>query len=76
MSTQIAILGRVVRPGMRFLHRRWLVEQPNGAVRPTVCTVTAVRGGIIYYRDEAGALAVRYPSDFGSDVNRWLDEAA
>jgi hypothetical protein len=76
MGTQIVIFGHLVRPGMRFLHRRWLVGLPNGTVRPTICTVTGLRRGIIYYRDESGTMAARYPSEFVSDVNRWLEEAA
>ena len=76
MGTQIMIHGRVVRPGMRFLHRRWLVGLPDGTVRSTICTVTALRRGIVYYRDESGVLAVRYPSDFAADVSRWMEEAA
>jgi hypothetical protein len=76
MGTQITILGYLVRPGMRFLHRRWLVGLPDGTVRPTICTVTRLHRGIVYYRDESGALTARYPSDFVSDVNRWLQEVA
>jgi hypothetical protein len=76
MGIQIAILGRVVRPGMRFEHRRWVVGLPDGTVRADTCTVTAVRRGVVYYRNESEHGAGRYPSDFVSEVGRWLDEAA
>jgi hypothetical protein len=76
VGIQIAIHGRVVRPGMRFQHRNWLVALPGGGVRPDTCTVTAVRRGIVHYRNEAGFERASYPSEFVADVGRWLPEAA
>jgi hypothetical protein len=76
MGVQIAILGRLVRPGMRFQHRRWWVPAPDGSVRPAVCTVTAIRRGIVYYEDDSGQAVGQYPSDFVYDVDRWLELAA
>jgi hypothetical protein len=76
MSTQIAILGRVVRPGMRFQHSRWIVSLRDGMIRPATCTVTAVRKGVVYYRNEYGFVAASYPSDFVHEVGHWLVEAA
>jgi hypothetical protein len=76
MSIQIAILGRVVRPGMRFAHSRWLVSMPDGTLRPATCTVTAVRRGVVYYQNEDGSTGASYPSDFVDEVNHWLVEAA
>jgi hypothetical protein len=76
MSIQIAILGRVVRPGMRFEHSRWVVNLPDGTVRPAACTVTAVRRGVVHYRNEDGSAAAGYPSDFVDEVDHWLVQAA
>jgi hypothetical protein len=76
MSTQILILGRLLRPGMRFQHASRTVRSPNGTVRPHLCTVTAVRRGLVSYRDEAGRLDHGYPSSFVTVVARWLEEAA
>jgi len=76
MGTQIAILNREVRPGMRFQHAYWVVGLPDGSVRPETCTVTAVRRGVVQYRSESGYVAASYPSSFVTAVDRWLDEAA
>jgi hypothetical protein len=76
MSIQIAILGRVVRPGMRFQHSRRVLSRPDGTGRPAICTVTAIRRGVVHYRDETGLLAASYPSEFVNDVGQWLVEAA
>ena len=76
MSTQIAILGRLVRPGMRFEHNQWIVDMPNGAFRPVMCTVTAVRRGVVHYRSEFGLIAQSNPTYFVTVIARWLDEAA
>jgi hypothetical protein len=74
--TQIAIRGRVVRPGMRFQHTQWTIGLPDGTVRPDTCTVVAVRGGFLHYRNESGFVARSYPSSFASLITRWLPETA
>jgi hypothetical protein len=61
---------------MQFQHRRWRVRLADGAVRPAICTVTEVRRGIVHYQDEFGLSAAQYPSDFVSDVDRWLELVA
>jgi hypothetical protein len=76
MGTQIAILGRVVRPGMRFEHARSFVLFADGSFRPDTCTVTSVRRGVVQYQKQSGDVAASYPSSFVSVVSRWLADAA
>jgi hypothetical protein len=76
MGTQVAILNRVVRPGMRFRHKQWVVGRPDGSVRPDTCTVTAVRRGVVHFQTEAGHTTQSNPTSFIHHVDHWLDEAA
>jgi len=76
MKPQILIVGRLLRPGMCFEHASEIVRLPNGRLRPDVCTVIAVRRGLVYYRHESGQVDSSYPSSFVTVVARWLDEAA
>jgi hypothetical protein len=75
-GTQIVIRGHLVRPGMRFAHRRRVVSLPDGTFHSDTCTVTAVRRGVVHYRNESGYHTTSNPSEFVNHVDHWLQEAA
>lgn len=57
--------------GMRFEHARKIVgDGPDR--RPDVCTVTKVRGVLVYYRNESGMLMCTDLAKFAGAVGRVL----
>jgi hypothetical protein len=63
-------------PGMRFLRRHDVSMNPAaGEPRPETCQVTAVRNGVIYYRDSRGSRFLTAAEAFPACLLEWLSAA-
>jgi hypothetical protein len=63
-------------PGMRFLHRHQVSTDPAASEpRPETCQVTAVRHGVIYYRNSRGARFLTAAEAFPACLLQWLPAA-
>ncbi len=63
-------------PGMRFLHGHQVTDTAAGDRRPETCEVTAVRHGVVYYRDSSGSRSLAPAEAFAACVLEWLRGSA
>jgi hypothetical protein len=70
-------LGKITpEPGMRFLHRHQVSTDPAAREpRPETCQVTAVRHGVIYYRNSRGDRFLTPAETFPACLLEWLPAA-
>jgi hypothetical protein len=65
--------GRAWRRGMRFKHARQIARTSTAANPvPEICEVTAVRNGVVYFRNSTGFRSYAPIAKFPDYVKEWI----